>query len=138
SFNTGIGYKTEIGSGGLNNATAIGTLAKVDCSNCMVLGSVNGVNGASSNVSIGIGTTNPHPSAALDIVGPDRGLLIPRVALTAIDDITTIPSPATSLIVYNTVSAGAGSTAVAPGFYYWNETSWAQLSANGNHPAGTV
>jgi hypothetical protein len=74
----------------------------------------------------------------LEIGGPDRGLLIPRVALTAIDDITTIPSPATSLIVYNTASAGAGSTAVAPGFYYWNETSWAQLSANSNPSAGTV
>ncbi|MEO6542350.1 MAG: hypothetical protein ABIN74_15215, partial [Ferruginibacter sp.] len=31
----------------------------VDCSNCLVLGSVNGTNGATSNVNVGIGTTSP-------------------------------------------------------------------------------
>ena len=36
-------------------------------SNALVLGSINGVNGATSNVNVGIGTATP--SAALDVVG---------------------------------------------------------------------
>jgi hypothetical protein len=57
--NSALGYNTTIVNG-LNNATAIGAKSKVDCSNCMVLGSVNGVNGALSNVNVGIGTTSPQ------------------------------------------------------------------------------
>ena len=53
---------------------------------------------------VGINTTGatPDASAALDIDYPDKGLLIPRVALTSTTDVITIPTPATSLLVYNT------------------------------------
>ena len=54
---------------------------------------------------VGIGTTAPNASAALDIVSTNKGLLLPRVA-----DATAIASPATGLIVFQT-----GGT---PGFYY--------------------
>ena len=43
----------------LTNATAIGARSQVDQSNSLVLGSVNGVNSATSNVNVGIGTTTP-------------------------------------------------------------------------------
>ncbi len=57
--NTGLGNNTNVLTGGLSNATAIGSNAMVDCSNCLVLGSVNGVNSAISDVNVGIGQTNP-------------------------------------------------------------------------------
>lgn len=60
SNNTGVGYFADVSSPELSNATAIGANARVDCSNCMVLGSVNGINGGSSNVNVGIGVTNPQ------------------------------------------------------------------------------
>ncbi len=63
--NTAIGYGAGPGSGNLTNATAIGALAEVDASNSLVLGSINGVNSASANTRVGIGTT--APSAALDV-----------------------------------------------------------------------
>jgi hypothetical protein len=46
-------------------------------------------------------TPSPDPSAALDIVAKasDKGLLIPRVPLQNITDITTVPNPAVSLLV---------------------------------------
>ena len=66
----------------------------------------------------GIGTRNPDASAVLDVASTNRGLLIPRVALASATDGTTIPSPATSLIVYNTSLALAG-----PGIYYNSGTS---------------
>ncbi len=44
---------------GITNATAIGYRAKVTQSNSLVLGGVNGVNGASAETNVGIGVTNP-------------------------------------------------------------------------------
>jgi hypothetical protein len=43
----------------LTNATAIGSMAVVGASNCMVLGSVAGMNGATNSVNVGIGVTAP-------------------------------------------------------------------------------
>ena len=60
SGNTYVGYLS--GSGvqlALSNATAIGARAEVDASNALVLGSINGVNGATADTSVGIGTTAP-------------------------------------------------------------------------------
>ena len=65
--------------------------------------------------SVGMGTSSPDPSAALDIFSGNKGLLIPRVALTGALDGTTIPSPATGLLVYNTNFAGTVPDNIAPG-----------------------
>ena len=81
--------------------------------------------------SVGIGTSNPHPSARLHISDNARGLLIPNVALDSTTDVTTVSSPATSLLVYNTKTAGTGVTAVSPGFYYWNGSKWVRLAISG-------
>jgi len=64
----------------------------------------------------GIGTTvfTPDSSAMLEIRANNKGLLIPRVALTGPTDSTTIPNPATSLLVYNTDTAGG----LLPGYHY--------------------
>ncbi len=71
----------------------------------------------------------------LDIVSSNLGLLIPRVALTASNAAGPITSPTTSLMVYNTATAGTIPNAVTPGFYYWNGTKWVSLSggASGNN-----
>jgi hypothetical protein len=69
--------------------------------------------------SVGIGTTAPDASAALDIVSSDKGLLLPRVA-----DAAAIASPAPGLLVYQTGSP--------TGFYYNAGTAaapaWQQLA----------
>jgi len=43
----------------ITNATAVGYLAEVDANNSMVLGSINGVNGATTSTNVGIGITKP-------------------------------------------------------------------------------
>ncbi|MCF2491751.1 hypothetical protein [Dyadobacter chenhuakuii] len=48
---------------------------------------------------VGINTQQPDTSSALDIVGTDKGLLIPRVSLQSLTDNVTIPNPATALLV---------------------------------------
>jgi len=55
---------------------------------------------------VGINTVTPDPSSVLDIKSTNKGLLIPRIALTGKTDLTTIPNPANSLLVYNTSNAG--------------------------------
>ncbi len=57
--NLAAGYRADVLVNNLQNASAIGSRARVDCSNCMVLGSVNGANGASTGINVGIGITNP-------------------------------------------------------------------------------
>jgi FtsZ-binding cell division protein ZapB len=81
--------------------------------------------------SVGIGTATPDPSARLHISDNARGLLIPNVALTATNVAAPITNPATSLLVYNTDPAGAGATAVTPGFYYWYVNRWVRLLGGG-------
>ncbi len=80
---------------------------------------------------VGIGTISPQASAKLDITAADKGILIPRVSLTGTNDVSTITSPATGLLVYNTATAGSGSLAVEPGFYYFN-SNWKMLSSSQN------
>lgn len=84
---------------------------------------------------IGINTTGalPAASAMLDISATDRGVLVPRIALTATNVAAPVTAPAASLLVYNTNTAGAGATAVSPGYYYWNGTVWLRIATDGDY-----
>ncbi|MGA8215862.1 MAG: DNRLRE domain-containing protein [Candidatus Sulfotelmatobacter sp.] len=59
SSNTFLGASTQLSTGALSNATAIGANAAVGENNALVLGCVNGVNGCASGPIVGIGTTTP-------------------------------------------------------------------------------
>jgi len=80
--------------------------------------------------SVGINTTGaiPNSSAGLDVNFTNKGLLIPRVTLQSTTDVTTISSPANSLLVYNTNVAMTGGTT---GYWYYNALipAWVQLAA---------
>src|SRR5690606_8792350 len=70
---------------------------------------------------VGIGTPMPDNSAQLDIVAQDKGILIPRVALSSTQDMGTISSGnVESLLVFNTAS----SNDIKPGYYYWFDNNW--------------
>jgi hypothetical protein len=75
---------------------------------------------------VGIGTINPANSAQLEIASTSKGLLIPRVSLSSETDVATVPSPAISLIVYNTNTYLPDSA----GYYYWGGTKWLKLLTN--------
>ena len=91
--------------------------------------------------SVGIGTSTPDASARLEVSSTNQGVLIPRVSLANVTDATTIPSPATSLLVYNTNTSlpqGAGyyynaGTPTAPRWVSINnEVVWYHRSATGS------
>ncbi|MEZ5428346.1 MAG: tail fiber domain-containing protein [Pyrinomonadaceae bacterium] len=67
SNNTIIGGAANVTLNNLTNATALGSRAAVSQSNSLVLGSINGINGASADTNVGIGLTNP--TQRLQVVG---------------------------------------------------------------------
>ncbi len=80
---------------------------------------------------VGIGTTTPDASAALDIVSTTKGLLLPRLTLaqrTALTASTTAP-PVAGLVIYQTDNT--------PGLYAYDGTTWVRLGPDnlGNHTA---
>jgi hypothetical protein len=85
---------------------------------------------------VGIGTTTPDASSALDVTATNKGLLVPRVALTGCADTATVASPATSLLVYNNATAGTSPNNVTPGYYYFNGTKWERLTNGGANSIG--
>lgn len=86
----------------------------------------------SQNVGINSTGAAPASSAMLDIASSSSGLLIPRVALTAANAAGPITSPATSLLVYNTATAGTAPNNVIPGYYYWDGAKWVAFGGSGS------
>ena len=69
----------------------------------------------------------PVSSAMLDVESANRGLLIPRIALTAANSASPITSPVAGLLIYNTASAGTSPDKVCPGLYIWSGNIWVRL-----------
>jgi hypothetical protein len=106
--------------GGKNNATTGAPTAPQQKDDFVVL----------ADGSVGIGTTTPNASAILELnvnelaSGSKKGFLAPKVPLKAYNDATTIPSPATGLLVYNT---GEETTFTYQGYVFWDGTQWKTL-----------
>jgi hypothetical protein len=81
---------------------------------------------------VGIGTTTPSNSAALEVTSTSSGVLIPRMSLAQKN---AIVSPATGLLIYQNDGVS--------GFWYFNgtvwttfsDTSWLTLGNSGTSPA---
>lgn len=86
------------------------------------------VNLNAQNVGINSTGATPDATAGLDVSFTNKGLLIPRVVLTATNAEGPITTPTTSLLVYNTATAGAAPNNVTPGYYFWTGTAWSRLS----------
>jgi len=84
---------------------------------------------------LGISATGvaPDASAGLDVNFTDRGVLIPRIALTSTTSAGPISTPANSLLVYNTTNNP--SAGLTPGYYYNAGTpaspNWVRLLSGG-------
>jgi hypothetical protein len=90
----------------------------------------------SSAQNVGINSTGAAPvtSAALDVDMANKGILIPRVALTTTTAFAPVTGAATtSLLVYNTATAGVAPNNVVPGYYYWDNTltRWIRIMVGG-------
>jgi hypothetical protein len=75
SNNTFLGYESAPGATQLTNATAIGANALVGENNALVLGSIAGLNGATANTNVGIGTSTPGYTLDVQGTGNFTGLI---------------------------------------------------------------
>lgn len=65
----------------------------------------------------GFGTSTPAPSSVIDAVANNKGVLLPRIALTNTTVAAPVTAPANALTVFNTATTGD----VTPGYYYWSQ-----------------
>ena len=82
---------------------------------------------------VGIGTTTPNASAILHINSTSKGVLFPLVSIDSLKDVTSIPSPAQGLVVFNTTQPGIRND-MARGYYYYStsDLSWVRFTDNAN------
>lgn len=74
---------------------------------------------------VGVGILSPNVSTILDVVATDKGVLLPRVALTSSTDAVTIKNGnVNSLLVFNTATIAD----IVPGYYYWYINKWHRLA----------
>ena len=89
---------------------------------------LGGLSSSSLWAQYGIGTNRPNQSAALEIVSPDKGILIPTITLT--NSSTFAPITGTSSTTHNGMlvwndSASTTNGLDGPGFYFWQNTATA-------------
>jgi hypothetical protein len=77
---------------------------------------------------VGIGTTSPNASAALDVQSTTQGMLVPRMTSAQRTAIAGGNPPA-GLLVYQTDGTA--------GFYFYNGSAWAAVSASTGVKFGT-
>jgi hypothetical protein len=148
NYNTALGYYAN-NSMGVGNSTAIGAYAQATQSNSLVLGSINGVNSATADTKVGIGTTAPtsklHVANGNALIGGNvtlsGNLALPATTATA-GVITLGGSPfAHNFGAFNTflgANAGnltmTGSSNAGSGFYaLYNNTGGNYSTASGSY-----
>lgn len=83
---------------------------------------------------VGMSTNNPNKDAVLDLNRTDgtntKGLLLPKVALTALNNSAPMTAHVAGMHVWNTATAGTGVNAVTPGEYFNDGVKWLRISSS--------
>lgn len=87
---------------------------------------------------VGFGTSTPDADAILELQASDKALLLPRVALTGTNDITTVPAPVAGMMVYNIATTTTSGTAVkANNIYFFDGIRWEYVIDNARLQSAT-
>ncbi len=92
-----------------------------------------------AQVKVGDNHTTVNPNSLLELESTDKGLLLPRLALTSTTSASPLTAHVLGMFVYNTATAGSGNTAVTPGIYFNTGSQWykVEITMNGN-PVSTI
>ena len=100
-----VGSGADVGANNLTNATAIGAHSQVTQNYSLILGGINGINGASADTNVGIGTT--APSERLHVVG--NGLFTGNLTVNGTFSSNILSNPGNSNL-FAGVNAGISNT----------------------------
>ncbi len=131
SSNTFVGYLSNTGTQlALSNATAIGANAQVTASNSLVLGSINGVNSATADTAVGIGTT--APTNPLTVVGNSTYIPLAVQSPNTFGTWMTLANTSAGAATWNILSAASGNSEGAGNlaFTNFNPSSTVYIHAN--------
>jgi hypothetical protein len=82
-----------------------------------------------AQIKVGDNPTTLNPDALLEIETTNKGLLLPRVALTSTTDAAPLSAHVQGMIVYNTADVPAPGD-VTTGYYYNDGTQWVRLAGD--------
>lgn len=84
-----------------------------------------------THAQVGMPTNNPNKNSVLDLNKTDgtndKGLLLPKVALTGANNASPLSTHVAGMYVYNTATVGTAGNAVSPGEYYNDGTKWLRM-----------
>ncbi len=123
SKNTIIGGGADFGANNLTNATALGANALVAQNNSLVLGSINGVNNATADTNVGIGTTAPaYPLSVAGGAGSNANQAAVEFTNSSPDTGLRLKNTAASGRTWTLFSSGTGSSLGLGSFSIYDAT----------------
>ncbi len=111
-------------------------LKRLDCcrSAIVVLVTITVYTDSFSQVKIGDNPTILNTNSLLELESTNKGLLIPRMALTETTNASPLTNHISGMIIYNIASQND----VIPGFYYNDGSKWVKLLGNGQINTPTI
>jgi hypothetical protein len=82
---------------------------------------------ATAQLKVGNNPTSINANSVLEAESTNKGLLLPRVALTGTANVAPLAAHVAGMTVYNTATAGN----VTPGYYYNTGAAWVRLAGEG-------
>ena len=137
SRNTGIGANTNLAGAGFTNATAVGADAYVGQSNCLVLGSIAGINGAPASTRVGVGETTPLARLHIKNSGSSGGSFIANASMIVEDNAQSYIQLSNPANVENGILSGSALTSIRSGIVFGADSS-VVLRTGGNNTRLTV
>lgn len=93
--------------------------------------------GFTGSGNVGIGTATPNSDAVLETSSTNKGLLMPRVALSSTTSAAPLSSHTAGMLVYNTATAGTSPNDVTPGIYYNDGSKWYKTNQTAESQSGS-
>lgn len=137
SYNSALGYNADVSVSNLTNATAIGAQALASQSNTVVLGSIAGLNGATTTVNVGIGETTPNARLHVTRNGASGGTYNVNSSMIIEDNASSYITLSNPNASENGILSGNASTSIKGGIIFRADSS-IQIRAGGNTTRMTV
>lgn len=82
---------------------------------------------AIAQVKVGDNPNTINSNSLMELESASKGMLLPRMTLSSTSSFTPLTAHVQGITIYNTATAGSGTTAVIPGYYYNDGTQWVRI-----------